>query len=87
MSKTSTRIFFVYIVRCRDGTLYTGMSNDVQKRIAKHNAGTGAKYTRSRKPVLLLYLKPFQTKALAASEERRIKKLTKKEKEALCLSP
>jgi putative endonuclease len=86
MTKTDTRLFFVYIVRCRDGSLYTGITNDVAKRIARHNAGKGAKYTRARGPVVLVWSKQMPTWLEAAREERRIKKLTKKEKEALICS-
>lgn len=83
MTKTDTRRFFVYIVRCHDGTLYTGATTDVEKRVARHNAAKGAKYTRARLPVALVYSKEFPTWLESAREEARIKRLTRKEKEAL----
>ena len=74
---------FVYIVRCEDGSLYTGYTTDVKKRLITHNSGKGAKYTRSRLPVSLVYYKRVDSKSMGLRLEARIKKLTKKEKEAL----
>lgn len=74
---------FVYILRCRDGSLYTGYTNDVYKRLKTHNSGKGAKYTRARLPVNLVYYKRVDNKSFGLKLESRIKKLTKKEKEAL----
>lgn len=74
---------FTYILRCADGTLYTGWTNDLQKRIAAHNAGTGAKYTRPRRPVELIYHETFPTKEEAMRREWEIKQLSRKEKLAL----
>lgn len=74
---------FVYIVRCKDGSLYTGYTTDVKERLITHNSGKGAKYTRSRLPVSLVYYKRVDSKSMALRLEARIKKLTKKEKEAL----
>ena len=71
---------YTYIVRCSDGTLYTGWTNNLEKRIAAHNSGTGAKYTKSRRPVELVYFEKFETKQEAQSREARIKQLTRKEK-------
>lgn len=85
-TRTEPQHYFVYIVRCCDGSLYTGCTHDVEKRVARHNKGQGAKYTRSRLPVVLLYSKEFPTWLFAAREEARIKRLTKKEKEALICS-
>ena len=70
----------MYIVRCRDGSLYTGWTNDVAARVAQHNAGTGAKYTRSRLPVELVYSRAASSQAAAMREERALKKLTRAEK-------
>lgn len=70
----------VYIVECSDGTLYTGISNDVNKRILTHNKGKGAKYTKTRLPVTLEYVKPCEDRSEASKEEYRIKKLTRKQK-------
>ncbi len=74
---------YTYIVKCADGTYYTGWTNCIEKRIAAHNSGRGAKYTRSRGPVELVYLEMLPTKEMAMSREAKIKALTRKEKEAL----
>ena len=74
---------YTYIVMCSDGTYYTGWTNDLEKRIASHNAGTGGKYTRSRRPVKLVYYECFDTKEEAMSREWHIKRLTRSEKEKL----
>lgn len=71
---------YVYILRCKDNSLYTGWTNDLQKRIKAHNNGTGAKYTRGRAPVKLIYFEEFQEKREAQSREYYIKKMTKKQK-------
>lgn len=71
---------YTYIVECSDGTLYTGWTNNLEKRIAKHNSGKGAKYTKTRLPVVLKYYEEFQTKEEAMSREYRIKQLSRKEK-------
>ena len=73
----------VYILRCSDGTLYTGVTNDVKRRLKMHNAGTAAKYTRTRNPVNLVYRKGRLTRAQALSREYAIKALSKQEKENL----
>lgn len=74
---------YTYIVRCRDGSLYTGWSNDLEKRIREHNEGRGAKYTKSRRPVALVYYEEYQTKEEAMRREYAIKKLGRREKEKL----
>ena len=74
---------FTYIVRCSDGTLYTGWTNDLEKRIACHNQKKGAKYTKSRTPVTLVYSEQFETKEEAMRREYRIKQYSRKEKELL----
>ncbi len=74
---------FTYIVRCSDGTLYTGWTNDLEKRIACHNQKKGAKYTKSRTPVTLVYSEQFDTKEEAMRREYRIKQYSRKEKELL----
>ena len=74
---------YTYIVRCRDGSLYTGWSNDLEKRIREHNEGRGAKYTKSRRPVALVYYEEYQTKEEAMRREYAIKKLRRREKEKL----
>lgn len=69
-----------YIVRCSDGTLYTGWTNDIDKRIREHNAGRGAKYTKPRRPVTLAYLEMFETKEEAMKREYAIKRLPRNKK-------
>ncbi|AOZ95001.1 GIY-YIG nuclease family protein [Butyrivibrio hungatei] len=71
---------YTYIVECADGTLYCGWTNDLDKRIADHNAGKGAKYTKPRLPVKLVYYETANTKEEAMSREWHIKRLSRKEK-------
>ena len=66
---------YTYILLCKDGSLYCGWTNDLKKRLASHNAGKGAKYTRSRHPVTLVYFESFDTKEEAMSREFAIKKM------------
>ncbi len=75
--------WYVYILRCWDGTLYTGMTDDLEKRLAAHNAGKGAKYTRGRGPVELVYHEIFDTKVEACRREYAVKQLTRPEKQKL----
>ena len=77
---------YVYILRCRDGSLYTGWTTDLAKRVKAHNDGRGAKYTKSRRPVRLAYFECFDEKIPAQKREREIKKLSKAQKESLVLS-
>lgn len=72
-----------YILKCSDGTLYTGWTNNMEKRLEAHNSGCGAKYTRGRTPVSLVYLELHDTKQEAMQREFQIKKLTRTEKETL----
>ncbi len=74
---------FAYIVRCADGTLYCGWTNDLERRVKAHNSGRGAKYTKSRRPVTLVYFEEFSTKEKAMSREAHLKMLTRAEKLAL----
>lgn len=74
---------YTYIVMCSDGTFYTGWTNNLQKRVEDHNAGKGAKYTKCRLPVELIYYEAFQTKEEAMRREYAIKQLTRMEKKAL----
>ena len=74
---------YTYILKCKDDSLYTGWTNDLKKRITSHNAGKGAKYTKARRPVELVYYEEFQTREEAMKREYAIKQLTRKEKEAL----
>jgi len=74
-------IWYVYMVRCNDGTLYTGITNDLEKRIEAHNSGKdGARYTRSRRPVKLVYSEEVDSKSTAAKLEYKIKKMTRAKK-------
>lgn len=76
---------YTYIVKCRDGSLYTGWTNNLEKRIHDHNRGSGAKYTKSRIPVELLYYEGFRTKSEAMRREYEIKHLPAKDKWDLIL--
>jgi putative endonuclease len=76
-------VHFVYIVRCADGTLYTGYARDPQARVKLHNAGRGAKYTSGRRPVTLLYFEKFASVGDALRRERALKRRSRAEKEAL----
>jgi putative endonuclease len=73
----------VYVIECADGTLYTGYTTDVERRVAEHDAGEGAKYTRGRTPVTLVHTESFDSRSAAMSREHAIKSLTRAEKEAL----
>ncbi len=75
--------WYVYMVRCKDGSLYTGATNDLQKRVTTHNAGRGARYTRSRLPVALVYSRRVRDRSRALSVEARLKQLTRAEKQGL----
>ncbi|MCI6044763.1 GIY-YIG nuclease family protein [bacterium] len=74
---------YTYIVRCNDGTYYTGWTNDIEKRLKTHNEGKGAKYTKTRRPVTLVYYESFQTKEEAMRREWEIKQMKRGEKEKL----
>ena len=74
----------VYILECADKTLYTGITNDLESRIAKHHAGTGAKYTRGRGPHKVVYTEMRRTKGSALKREAEIKALSRQEKLLLC---
>ena len=74
---------YTYLVECADKTLYCGWTNDLDKRMKAHNSGMGAKYTKPRRPVALVYYEEFQTKEEAMKREAAIKKLTRQEKIAL----
>lgn len=71
---------FVYIVRCSDNSLYTGYTNNIEARINKHNAGKGAKYTKIRRPVVLVYHEMYETKSEALRREYEIKTFTRQRK-------
>ncbi len=75
--------WFVYIIECSDSTFYIGTTNDVEKRIAKHNSGKGAKYTRGRTPVKLKYTQAFENRSEACKHEYKLKRYSREEKIAL----
>ena len=76
----------MYLLRCRDGTLYTGITTDLARRLAQHNAGTASKYTRSRRPVAMVYREPAESHGDALRREIAIKKLSRAAKDALVAS-
>jgi putative endonuclease len=71
---------FVYLLRCRDGSLYCGWTNDLARRLTRHNAGTGAAYTRSRRPVALVWHEECAGRGAALSREHAIKRLARRDK-------
>lgn len=73
-------MWHLYILKCADGTLYTGITNDLERRIKQHESGQGAKYTRGRAPFKLLYTKKFKTRSAASKKEVEIKKMSRAEK-------
>jgi predicted GIY-YIG superfamily endonuclease len=76
-------MYFVYIVRCADGTLYTGYARDPEKRVKTHNTGRGAKYTARRLPVSLVYSESCDTKSDALKREYQLKRLSRRDKDVL----
>jgi putative endonuclease len=74
---------YVYVVECADGTLYTGYTTDVERRVEEHNAGEGAKYTRGRTPVEVVHVESFDGRGEAMSREAEVKSLSREEKESL----
>ena len=83
--KTHSAKHYTYILKCADNTLYCGYTNDISKRLEAHNSGKGAKYTKPRLPVVLMYSEEFQTKSDALKRECEIKKMTREEKLNLIL--
>lgn len=78
--------FFVYLAQCADNTFYTGYTSNIEKREAVHNKGEGAKYTRARLPIKIIYSEEFSTKSEAMKREYEIKQLTREQKEKLIAS-
>lgn len=77
-------MYYLYILKCADGTLYTGITVDLERRVAEHNGSLlGAKYTRVRRPVELVYSQEFADRSLASKAERQVKLLSREEKLAL----
>lgn len=85
MAKVQTQ-WWVYILRCRDGTFYTGVTTDCDRRLIQHNAGTASKYTRARRPVSMVYHARAKSHGAALRREIAIKKLPRAEKDALVAS-
>lgn len=78
--------FFIYIAQCADNSLYTGYTTDLEAREETHNKGEGAKYTRARLPIKIIYTETFKTKSEAMKREYEIKQLTREQKESLIAS-
>jgi putative endonuclease len=76
-------MWYVYILKCNDNSLYTGISTNIEKRLKQHNYGIASKYTRARRPVKLLYREEANTKSEALIRERKIKNYSRKDKEKL----
>lgn len=81
-ANTLDKSWVIYLLECKDGTLYTGITNDLEKRLASHNAGIGAKYTRGRRPVTLLEFKTVANQSEALRLEYQIKKIPRLKKRA-----
>jgi predicted GIY-YIG superfamily endonuclease len=78
--KKKTSAWVLYILKCRDNTLYTGITNDVSRRVEQHNHGTASRYTRSRLPVKLIFSEPCRNRSQALKKEYGVKQLSRKEK-------
>ena len=89
MRRGGMMAYWVYIVECADGTYYTGIARDVQRRLMEHNGanGKGARYTSARRPVRLMYEAAFESRSAALKAEIRIKRLNRREKEMLIARP
>ncbi|HXF49368.1 MAG TPA: GIY-YIG nuclease family protein [Verrucomicrobiae bacterium] len=81
----TNNFWFVYILRCSDGSFYTGITNNVEERVKEHDTGNGAKYTRGRRPVTLVYRETHPNQSAARRREEEIKKWRKRKKEKLVL--
>jgi predicted GIY-YIG superfamily endonuclease len=78
---------FIYMLRCRDGSLYTGIAKDLAQRLERHHLGKASKYTRSRRPLVLVWKRRLMTWSRALKEELRVKALTRAQKEGLLAAP
>lgn len=78
--KTKSESYFVYLLRCADGTLYTGTTNDLRRRLQQHNAGKGARYTAGRRPVGLVYVENCVSRSEALRREAGLRRLSRREK-------
>jgi putative endonuclease len=82
--RTGVGVCYCYLLECADGTYYTGWTTDPDRRARQHNAGRGARYTRTRLPVRLAYVEPQPDRAAAMRRERQLKRLSHAQKQALC---
>lgn len=87
MKKTERKKWGLYILKCGDGTLYTGITNDIERRIEMHKSGIASKYTRSRLPVKVVHQEPCRGRADALKKEFAVKQLSRKEKESYIKRP
>jgi len=83
MSEEAGDLWFLYVVRCADGSLYTGITKDLTRRCRQHNAGTASRYTRSRRPTQLVYHEIHSSQSLALRREAAVKALSRCQKESL----
>ena len=83
MAEPTNKAWFLYLVRCADGSLYTGITNDVARRLKQHNAGTASHYTCSRLPVALIYQELQASRSVALKRELTVKAMSRKAKESL----
>jgi putative endonuclease len=83
MSRDEDHLWFVYIVRCRDGSLYTGITTDLFRRLRQHNAGRASRYTRSRVPIVLVFSESGMTRSEALRREAAIKRMKRRDKKVL----
>jgi predicted GIY-YIG superfamily endonuclease len=86
VAETTNKAWFLYLVQCADGSLYTGITNNVPRRCKQHNAGTASRYTRSRLPVELIYQELHSSRSVALKRELAIKSMSRQEKESLIRS-
>jgi predicted GIY-YIG superfamily endonuclease len=86
MDETTNKAWFLYLLRCADGSLYTGITNNVTRRCQQHNAGTASRYTRSRLPVELIYQESHVSRSVALKRELAVKAMSREEKESLVRS-
>jgi predicted GIY-YIG superfamily endonuclease len=86
VTETTNKAWFLYLVQCADGSLYTGITNNVSRRCKQHNAGTASRYTRSRLPVELIYQELHSSRSVALKRELAIKSMSRQEKESLIRS-
>jgi len=86
-TRTADNPWFVYMLRCADGSLYTGITTDVSRRCSQHNAGTASRYTRGRRPTELVHQEAYASRSLALKRELAIKALSREEKESTIRSP